>query len=369
MFRRAFSDKSHTNRKNYSNISGSALLSTNADELPKRESRKVKAPVRRLHGAFRLAAVMVGASLALLSALAQDFPKNPIRIIVPFAVGGSIDLIARVLQPGLETVLGKPVIVEDRLGASTQLGTVDVARAVPDGYTILFTSDSHVINHVFNKNPPYDALRDFAPISLLVRFPSVFYAHPSLNVATLRQAIALIKSQPGKLNYGSMGPGTTGYLVMEYLKRRAGLDLAFVPYQGASPVMRGLIADEVQFAVLNFAIARAALAAGRITPLAVTGPKRLPELPDVPTVAEQGYPDLDVYSWFAAFAPAGTPQPVVERLSDAISDAMTDPKVRDAFTAQGWETIASSPQQLDHWVREEIKRWRNFVRDSGLELP
>lgn len=288
---------------------------------------------------------------------------------MPYAVGGSIDLIARLLQPGLEAELGKPVIVENRPGASTQLGTIDVARAAPDGYTVLFTSDSHVINQVFNKKPPYDAVRDFAPVSLLVRFPSVFYAHPSLNVETLTQAIALIKSQPGKLNYGSMGPGTTGYLVMEYLKRHLGLDLAFVPYQGASPVMRALIADEVQFAVLNFAIARPALASGWTTPLAVTGPKRLPELPKVPTVAELGYPDLDVYSWFAAFAPAATPAPVAQRLSDAVAEAMADPKIRAAFDAQGWESIASSPQELDRWVREEVMRWRTFVAGSGLELP
>lgn len=323
---------------------------------------------RRLLAACWLAAAMACAG-AVLSAAAEDFPKNPIRIIVPFAVGGSIDVIARMLQPGLETELGKPVIVEDRPGASTQLGTIDVARAAPDGYAVLFASDSHVINQVFNKKPPYDAVRDFAPISLLVRFPSVFYAHPSLNLATLRQAIALIKAQPGKLNYGSMGAGTTGYLVMEYLKHRAGLDLAFVPYQGAAPVMRALMADEVQFAILNYAIARPALAAGRTTPIAVTGPKRLPELPNVPTVTEEGYPDLDVYSWFAAFAPAGTPPLVVDRLSDAIADVMADPQIHAAFTAQGWEPVASSPQELDRWVREEVGRWQKFVAGSGLELP
>jgi tripartite-type tricarboxylate transporter receptor subunit TctC len=329
----------------------------------------VNATARSRHGWRGLAAALVWANVGLSAALAQDFPKNPIRIIVPFAVGGSIDVIARTLQPGLETALGKPVIVENRPGASSQLGTADVARAKPDGYTVLFASDSHVINQVFNKNPTYDAVRDFAPISLLVRFPSVFYAHPSLNVATLQQAIALIKAQPGKLDYGSMGPGTTGHLVMEYLKRRAGLDLGSVTYQGASPLMRALIADEVQFAVLNFAIARPALAAGWTTPLAVTGPKRLAEMPNVPTVAEQGYPDLDVYSWFAAFAPAGTPTPVVERLSAAIAEAMDDPKIRAAFTAQGWEIIASSPRELNRWVRAEVEQWRKFVQGSGLELP
>jgi tripartite-type tricarboxylate transporter receptor subunit TctC len=328
----------------------------------------VNARVRRLRVACRLAAATIGAIACLTAAVGQEFPQNPIRIIVPFAVGGSIDVIARMLQPRLETELGKPVIVEDRPGASTLLGTADVARAAPDGYTVLFTSDSHVINQVFNKTPPYDAVRDFAPVSLLVRFPSVFYAHPSLNVATLRDAIALIKAQPGKLNYGSMGPGTTGFLVMEYLKRRLGLDLAFVPYQGASPVMRALIADEVQFAVLNFAIARPALAAGRTTPLAVTGASRLPELPDVPTVKEQGFPDLDVYSWFAAFAPAGTPAPAVARLSDAIAAAMAEPRTRAAFTAQGWEPVGSTPQELNRWVGGEIVRWQKFIKDSGLEL-
>ena len=329
----------------------------------------MNAPARRTRFSRRLAATMVGVLAWTAAAAAQEFPQNPIKIIVPFAVGGSIDVMARMLQPQLEASLGKPVIVENRPGASTQLATLDVAKAAPDGYTILFASDSHVINAVFNKKPPYDAVRDFAPISLLVRFPSVFYANPSLNVATLRDAVDLIKRRPGKLNYGSMGPGTTGYLVMEYLKRRAGLDLAFVPYQGASPVMRALVADEVQLAVLNYAIARGAIEAHRATPLAVAGAQRLTELPDVPTVNEQGFPDLDVYSWFAAFAPAGTPQPVVQRLQAAIAGAVADPKIRAAFADQGWEAIASTPQQLDHWVREEIPRWQTFVKGSGLELP
>jgi tripartite-type tricarboxylate transporter receptor subunit TctC len=318
--------------------------------------------------ASALIAAVVGAGSWLATAAAQDFPRNPIKIIVPFAVGGSIDVIARMLQPRLEAELGKPVVVEDRPGASTQLGTLDVAHAAPDGYTVLFASDSHVINAVFNKNPPYDAVRDFAPISLLMRFPNVFYAHPSLGVTSLRQAVALIKSHPGKFNYGSMGPGTTGYLVMENLKRQAGLDLGFVPYQGASPVMRALVAGEVQFAVLNFGIAHGALDAGHTVPLAVTAPARLAALPNVPTVDEEGFPGLDIYSWFAAFAPAGTPAPVVQRLSSAIAGAMADPKVRAAFADEGWEVVASSPPELDRWVRDEIGHWQAFVRDSGLEL-
>ena len=170
---------------------------------------------RRLRAGWRLAAATVFVVISTTVG-AQDFPANPIKIIVPFAAGGSIDVLARRLQPKLEIKLGKPIIVENRPGASTQVGTVDVARAAPDGYTILFASDSHVINQVFNKKPPYDAVRDFAPLSLLVRFPSVFYASPSVDAASLRDAITLIKREPGRLNYGSMGPGTTGYLVMEY---------------------------------------------------------------------------------------------------------------------------------------------------------
>jgi tripartite-type tricarboxylate transporter receptor subunit TctC len=327
----------------------------------------MKVAAGRMPAAWRGAAAL-GCALAWLSAAAaQDYPQNPIKIVVPFSVGGSIDVIARMVQPKLEAELGKPVIIENRPGASTQIATIDVARAAPDGYTVLFASDSHVINYVLNRNPNYDPVRDFAPVSLLVRFPSVFYAHPSLSVSTLSQAIKLIRSRPGKLNYGSMGPGTTGYLVMEHLKRRAGLDVGFVPYQGASLVMQALVADEVQFAVLNFAIAHGALEADRTTPLAVTGPQRLPELPNVPTVNEQGFPDLDVYSWFAAFAPAGTPQPIVQRLSAALAGALADPKIHAAFADQGWETLASSPAELDSWVHGEIERWRSFVRDSGLD--
>ena len=329
----------------------------------------MKAALRRVPAAWRGTAALWCVLACCPLAAAQDFPQNPIKIIVPFAAGGSIDVIARTLQPLLQADLGKPIVVEDRPGASTQLGTINVAHAAPDGYTILFTSNSHVINQVFSRHPLYDAVRDFAPISLLVRFPGVFFAHPSLKIATLNEAVALIKAAPGEYNYGSMGPGTTGYLAMELFKRRAGLDLGYVPYQGASPVMRALVSDEVQFTSLNFAIAHAALDGHRVVPLAVAGPHRLAQLPDVATVTEQGFPDLNVDNWFAAFAPAGAPPAVVQRLSTAIAAAVTDPKVHAAFADQGWEIVASSPAELDRWVREERDRWRTFVEQSGVELP
>jgi tripartite-type tricarboxylate transporter receptor subunit TctC len=330
----------------------------------------VKHKLRRIVGGYRAAILIMAlvAGAASASGAAQDFPQNPIKIIVPFTAGGSIDVLARMLAPKLQSNLGKPIVVEDRPGASTRLGTLDVMHAAPDGYTVLFASDSHVINAVVNTPPPYDPIRDFTPLSLLIRFPNVMFAHASLPVTTLPQAVALIRARPGKFNYGTMGPGTTGYVAFEYLKRRAGLDVGFVPYLGAAPVMRALAGNEVQFAILNYGIGRAVLASGDVKALAVTGPDRLPQLPDVPTVAEQGFPDLDVFSWFAAFAPAATPPPVAARLSSALAAAIADPKIRVAFAAQGWESVGSSPQELASWVREERDRWEKFVRVSGVAL-
>lgn len=324
--------------------------------------------LRRFVGGYRRATILLAVLTAAAGSAAQEFPQNPIKIIVPFTTGGSIDVLARMLAPKLQTQLGKPIVVEDRPGASTRLGTLDVMRAPPDGYTVLFASDSHVINTVINKTPPYDPISDFAPVSLLIRFPNVMFVHSSLPVATLPEAVALIRAHPGRFNYGTMGPGTTGYVAFEYLKRRAGLDIGFVPYLGAAPVMRAVAGGEVQFAILNYGIGRAALATGDVRALAVTGPERLPQLPAVPTVAEQGFSDLDVFSWFAAFAPAATPPPVVARLSAALAAAIADPKIRAAFAAQGWESIGSSPQQLASWVREERDRWEKFVRVGGVAL-
>jgi tripartite-type tricarboxylate transporter receptor subunit TctC len=308
-------------------------------------------------------------TLIVATALAQNYPANPVKIVVPFAAGGSIDAMARIMQQKLAARLGQTVIVENRPGASTQLGTINVAKSAPDGYTVLFASEAHAINHVFNKKRQYDAVRDFAPLTLLVRFPLVFYGSSALGAATLRDAVALVKTQPGKLNYGSMGPGTSAYLLFEFLKRRDKLDMTGVPYQGAAPVMQALVSGQVQLSVLNYAIGRGAISAGRIKPLAVTGPKRIAELPDVPTVSEQGLPDLDSYSWFAAFAPAGTPEPVVARLSADLSATIADRDVAAKFAAHGWEGVGSSPQELERWVGEEIKRWEKFVRESGVELP
>jgi tripartite-type tricarboxylate transporter receptor subunit TctC len=315
----------------------------------------------------RLLAALLWIAFSAAAASAQT--TVPLKIVVPFAAGGGIDTLARILQPKLSESLGRTIVIENRPGASTQVGTVSVARSAPDGSTVLFASEAHVVNHVFNTKRQYDAIKDFEPLSLLVRFPSVFYAHPSLKLATLREAIALIKSQPGKFNYGSMGPGTTGYLLFEYLKRRYGLDITYVPYQGAAPVVQALIAGDVQFAAVNYGTARGALEAGRVKPFVVTGPARLPQLPDVPTVAEEGYPDLDSYSWFAAFAPAGTPAPMVAQISGAMQAAVSAPDVRAKFAVQGWEGVGSSSEELDRWVRAELARWDKFVRESGVQLP
>jgi tripartite-type tricarboxylate transporter receptor subunit TctC len=324
----------------------------------------------RTKASFLVAAAILLAALGG-KALAQGavaFPVKPVTLVLPFPPGGSTDIVARIIQPRLAQALGQQIIVDNRPGAAGQIATAYVAKAAPDGHTLFVSFDTHAINPVANKNLPYDTFRDFAPVTLLVRFALVIGAHPSVQGANLKEFIEYARTQPGKLNYASTGLGSLNHLAAEDLKRRAGIDVLHVPYKGGGPVVQAILANESQFTFLSFAALKSHIQAGKIKALAVTGTKRLPELPEVPTVAESGFPGFEAYSWIGIFAPAATPAAVVNKLHDDFVAAVNDPEVRAKLTGAGFEVVGSTQAELGRFVRNEYERWDRFARETQIKF-
>jgi tripartite-type tricarboxylate transporter receptor subunit TctC len=299
-------------------------------------------------------------------ATAQEFPVKPVTMVIPSQPGGPNDLVLRLMQTRLVERLGKPVVVEYRPGASLQIGTAYVAKARADGYTLLLTPDPFVINAVANRNLPYDSFRDFAPVTMLVRSALVLGAGAGVKGADLREFIEFARSQRGRLNFASPALGSLSYLAAEEFSRRTGIDAAHIPYKGATPAILGVVTDQAQFVFLSYGAQRAQIEAGKIRPLAVTAAKRIPQLPDVPTVTESALPGFEAYGWVGVFAPAGTPAPVVSRLHASFVAALADPEVRAKVTGAGFEIVASTPQALDRFVRNEYARWNRFVNENHI---
>jgi tripartite-type tricarboxylate transporter receptor subunit TctC len=320
--------------------------------------------------ALVLSALLLTAGPAGL-ALAQSgapFPSRPVTLVLPFPPGGSTDIVARIIQPRLAQAIGQAIVIDNRAGAAGQIATAYVAKAEPDGHTLFLSFDTHAINPVANKNLPYDTFRDFAPVTLLVRFALVIGAHPSVKGANLKEFVDFARTQPGKMNYASTGLGSLNHLAAEELKRRAGIDVVHVPYKGGGPAIQAILANEVQYTFLSFAAQRSHIQAGKIKPLAVTGARRLPELPDVPTLAESGLPGMEAYSWIGIFAPAATPVTVVSKLHDDFVAAANDPETRGKLTGAGFEVVGSTQAELARFVRSEYERWDKFARESNIKF-
>ena len=302
-------------------------------------------------------------------ALAQPaFPSRPVTLVVPFPPGGVVDVIARILQPRLTERLGQPILVDNRPGASGQIGATLVAKWPPDGHTLLVTLEVHVVNHFANARLPYDTVRDFAPVSLLARNPNVVAAPAAIKIASLREFVEWAKSGRNKLNYGSPGFGTVVYLLTEQFKRRVGIDITHIPYKGGAPITQALLANEIQFSLLSYPLLRAVIASGDVKALAVTSSKRIPELPDVPTMAEAGYPGFEAYSWYGVFARAGTPASLVARLNSEFAAALADPGVRAKLAPAGLEVVGSTPQEFEQFVRNELDHWSRFIGDNKIRF-
>ncbi len=309
------------------------------------------------------------ASLAVCgAAMAQaTFPSKAVTLVVPFPAGGALDVVARALAEEMRKTLAQPVVVENRVGAGGTLGSGVVARAAPDGHTILLGSlATHAIGPALYRSLTYDALKDFAPIMQVTASPLLLASSATLNVKTVAELLAAARAQPGKLNYASTGNGTAVHLAGEVLKASAGLDVQHVPYKGGPEAMTALITGEAAYTVVNLELAMPQVRAGKLRALAVTGARRLPSLPDVPTLREAGVTGADVTTWFGLFAPAGTPKPVVDRLQrDA---AMALKSMAERFASQGDEAVGSTPEQFTAFVRAEHAKWAKVIKDAGVKI-
>ncbi len=297
----------------------------------------------------------------------QTFPSKPIRMMVPNTAGGATDVAARLTGPKLAELLGQPVVVENRVAAGGVVAANQVAQAAPDGYTLIMVFDSFVSNVYLFNDVKYDPVRDFAPVTLVVKSPQVLVAHPDLGVRTLRDFIALARSRGPALNFGTAGPGTSSRLSMELFKVTTGLDPTAVHYKGGGALMNDLLGGQVKVTILTLGVPYAAIKAGRLVPLAVTSARRTPLLPDVPTVAET-YPGFEAQSWLGLLAPAATPRPIVDRLHTAMAKVLSEPDVREKFESQGYEMVASTPEAFAAWIRDENARWGKLIRERHITL-
>ena len=319
----------------------------------------------RLARALVLSCGVLGGS----STLAQSsWPSRPIRIIVPTSPGGGTDIVTRALGARVGEALGQPVLVENRPGAGQILGTEIVARSAPDGYTQLMAASAIVLNQVLAKKPPYDTLRDFAPITLAASLPNVLTVHPSLPVKSVKELIALARARPGQLNYSSAGAGTSPHMSMELLISMAKLDIAHVAYKGTGPATADLLAGHVQLSMPNTLTAAPHLRSGRLRALGVTSAKRAAGLPEVPTIAESGVPGYESIQWYALFAPAGTSREIVGRMHAEVARALQMPELRERLAADGAEAGGMPPEAFAAFVRNEIEKWSRVVREAKLTL-
>ena len=316
-------------------------------------------------------ALLQALGAALASAGVPDLfaqAEAPLRLVVTFPPGGSTDITARIVQPELQKHIARPVVVENKPGAASQVGTEYVARARPDGNTLLVCFDTHAINPIVKKHLPYDTFKDFVGVSLAVRFPLVIGANPAAPGKDLKEFLAAAKQQPGKYSYASTGVGSLNHLVAEDLKRRSGVDLLHVPFSGGGPAVTAVLANTATLTLLSYAALKGQIASGKIKALAVTGTQRLPDLPNVPTVAESGFPGFEAYSWIGIFAPAATPSATVARLSQDFQASLRAPEVSKALTNAGFEVMATDGPALDRFAHEQYQRWSDFVKRTGLKV-
>ena len=301
-------------------------------------------------------------------ATAQTWPARPVRVIVPFAPGGGVDTVTRLLAQKLTEQTGASFVVENRAGGGGIVGAEFVAKAAPDGYTLLTSAPEFSVNPGVRAKLPYDPIRDFAYISQLTSGQFLLASHPSVPVTTVKQLVALAKTRPGQLNYGSSGAGSINHLAGELLQSTAGMRWTHVPFKGAGPNLVALMGGEIDFAFASTTALLDQARSGRIRAIAVTGPKRFGELPQVPTIAESGVPGYNVTGWYGFYAPAGTSAEIVRRLYAEAGRALNSPEVKDKLIKTGNEPIVSSPEEFSAFMRGEIAKWAKVAKDSGLRI-
>lgn len=296
------------------------------------------------------------------------WPSRPIKLLVPFPAGSSPDLVARLVAEPLAQRLGQPIVVDNRPGAGGNLGTGAAAKAEPDGYTFLFTIQGPLVTApMLARNLPYDPIKDLAPVTLVATSPNVFVVDPKLGAETLADFVRIAKERKGKLNYGSVGTGSAAHLAMELFKARAGLDIVHVPYQGFPQVVGAIVAGEVQAGIMVPAIAAGQIKAGKLKALGVTALGRVASLPDMPTIAEQGFPSFEAISWQAVLAPSGTPKPILDRMSRELVQIIKSDEVRSKLLAHYFSAAGTAPEGLGGMMLAERDRWAKVIRAAGVK--
>jgi len=327
---------------------------------------KTKLTLRTLLRPF--AALLLAALPLAGVAQAPAWPAKPIRLIVPFPPGAGTDTVARFVAQKLGDAMKATIVVDNKTGAGGAIGAVEAARAEPDGYTLLFVAGPFTTVAAAAKNPTYDPVRQYAPVAAIATTPLVFVVNPNVNASTMREFIALARKEPGKLNYGSAGPGSINHLALELLKARTGTNIVHVPYKGIAPATVDLMSGEIQAMTGTVSATLPYIADKRVKALAVTGARRAPTLPDLPTWQEQGVPDADVVNYWGIVAPVGTPAAIVARLNAEVQRMLALPEVRERLAKEGAEPMPGPPERLGTLIQSDLTGWRKLIAEAGLQI-
>ena len=336
--------------------------------ITRREGQSDMQPVTRSLKRRTIVGIL-GAALAACAtgAAAQSYPSRNITIIIPFPAGGLNDGAARLLQPELEKALGRAVIIENRGGAAGVVGTNAVAKAEPDGHTLLMVASSHTVVPAINPNIPYEADRDLQPITMIAKDPLYFIVNKNVAAKNLRELIALATAEPGKLNYATPGYGSQAHFVTELLSQRVGIKMQHVPYRGGAPVMVAMVSGEAQFSVISAQLSLPQIEAGAVRAVAVGSVTRDSKVPDVPTVVESGFPGFEAVQWIGLLAPRGTPKEIVDRINQVVNQAIKERGMAQKFATQGMTPAGTTPEEFQKVIETEVKQWKEVAKAANIK--
>jgi len=304
-----------------------------------------------------------------LAVMAQGYPSKPVRLVVPFAAGGTTDVLARLMGQKLSESLGQQFIIDNRPGANGNLGTEMAVKAPADGYTLVMSYDGTMaINPSTYRKLPFDPQKDLAPVASVAQVPLIMVVHPGVPAKSLAEFVAYAKANPGRINYSSAGQGSSGHLTGELFRARAGIDIVHINYKGGGQAVQDLLGGQIQMLMTGLATVEGHLKGGKLRALAFTSGRRMPGAPEVPTFAESGYPGLEVFSWYGILAPAGTPQDIVRKLNADINRILQAPDVRERLSALGTEPTGGTPEQFAETIRNDTARWAKVVLDAGIRI-
>jgi len=319
---------------------------------------------------LRTALMALGAVLSFtapLAAQAQGYPERPIKFVVPYPPGGGTDVVARIVQPRLQAVLGQSIVIDNKGGAGGSLGTDIVSKAAPDGYTVLFTLSSHTINPAIFPKLPYDTLKDFEPVGTVASLPQLLAANLNVPVRTVADVVAQAKAAPDKFSFASVGNGSPGHLAGELMVIRTGAQMVHIPYRGGGPAVNDVLGGQVPLLWVSIPAAAQQVKAGKLRALAVSTVKRSPAFPDVPTMQEAGVADFEVDSWYAMLVPAKTPRAIIDKLNKALNTVLAEPAVRNQLLEQGADAVGGTPEALGKVIAAELPKWAKLAKDANIK--